>query len=213
MAGQVIKRGERNYLVRVFLGRDPDTGKRRYLNKTVKGTRKDAEQTLTALQRAKVTDTLTLPVKMSLNSLLDKWLETAVKPRVSERTYRDYEWKAGRYIRPKLGERLLNSVKPLDIQSLYADMLAAGLSPKTIRHCQNIIHNAYEQAMRWQLTGTNPAQHVDLPKKQHREMVAMTEQEVARFLAAAKGDALHVLFELMLGTGLRPKYNHKILLG
>ena len=204
MAGQIIKRNDRVYVVRIFLGRDPDTGKRQYLNKTVHGTKKQAEQTLTALLGAKDTGTLVEPVKISLNTLLDRWLETAVKPRVSERTHRDYTWKAGRYIRPAIGDRLLAHVKPYDLQSFYAGLLSRGLSPKTVRHCQNILHNAFEQAIRWQLALHNPAKHVDLPKQQHREMLAMDEKEAIRFLEAARADPLHALFALLLGTGLRP---------
>jgi hypothetical protein len=43
MPGQIIARGKRVWLVRVFLGRDPATGKRAYLNNTVHGSKKDAE--------------------------------------------------------------------------------------------------------------------------------------------------------------------------
>jgi hypothetical protein len=52
MAGQIIKRGDRKYLVRVHLGRD-DNGKRRYLNKTISGTKKAAEQWLNGALRDK----------------------------------------------------------------------------------------------------------------------------------------------------------------
>ncbi len=41
MAGQILKRGERNFIVRVFLGRDAN-GKRDYYNETVRGSKKDA---------------------------------------------------------------------------------------------------------------------------------------------------------------------------
>jgi hypothetical protein len=41
MAGQIIKRGDNTWLVRIFTGRDAQ-GKRRYLNKTVRGNKKDA---------------------------------------------------------------------------------------------------------------------------------------------------------------------------
>lgn len=44
MAGQIIKRGDNKFLVRVFLGRDDQTGKRNYFNKTIRGTKKDAQQ-------------------------------------------------------------------------------------------------------------------------------------------------------------------------
>jgi hypothetical protein len=42
MAGQIISRGERTHLVRLYVGRDPQTGKRKYEGHTVHGTKKDA---------------------------------------------------------------------------------------------------------------------------------------------------------------------------
>ena len=39
MAGQIIKRSEKIYLVRIFMGKDQRTGKRRYINKTIHGTK------------------------------------------------------------------------------------------------------------------------------------------------------------------------------
>ena len=46
MAGQIIKRGEKTWLVRIFMGRNGN-GKRRYLNKTIRGTKKKADAYLT----------------------------------------------------------------------------------------------------------------------------------------------------------------------
>lgn len=46
-AGQIIPRGEDTWLVRIFRGRD-EKGKRHYLNKTVKGKKKDAQDYLRA---------------------------------------------------------------------------------------------------------------------------------------------------------------------
>ncbi len=45
MAGQVIKKGKRKWLVRIFTGRDGN-GKRGYFNKPINGTKKDAEKYL-----------------------------------------------------------------------------------------------------------------------------------------------------------------------
>ena len=44
MAGQLLWRGDRTWMVRIFLGRDPLTGKRKYHNKTVHGSRRDAQR-------------------------------------------------------------------------------------------------------------------------------------------------------------------------
>lgn len=42
-AGQLIARGPRTWLVRVSLGRDRETGTRKYYNKTVRGSCREAQ--------------------------------------------------------------------------------------------------------------------------------------------------------------------------
>jgi hypothetical protein len=59
MAGQILQRDKRVFIVRVFLGRSG--GKRKYLNKTVHGSKKVAENTLTALLRERDLGTLVEP--------------------------------------------------------------------------------------------------------------------------------------------------------
>lgn len=48
--------------------------------------------------------------KVTLNEYLDRWLETAVKPRVREKTCQDYEGMLPRYIRPCLGARVVEAI-------------------------------------------------------------------------------------------------------
>ena len=71
-AGQIKRRGDRRWLVSVFLGRDPDTGKRRYQAKMIHGRKKDAERYLTETLRRRDLGTLLEPAKMSLNAYLDR---------------------------------------------------------------------------------------------------------------------------------------------
>ena len=83
--GQIKKRGDGRYLVRIFLGRDPDTGKRKYQSRTVRGTKRDAER-----YRAKVAAQLDQGVligsgRVTVGEYLDRWLEEAVEPSVSPR--------------------------------------------------------------------------------------------------------------------------------
>jgi hypothetical protein len=86
MAGQIIKRGDNRWLVRVFNGREAD-GKRRYFNKTIHGTKKDAQKWLTAALRDQDMGVFVEPASMPLTDYLDKWLLT-VKHRVRERNVR-----------------------------------------------------------------------------------------------------------------------------
>ena len=102
MTGQLIKRNENTWLVRIFLGRDAD-GKRKYFNKTIHGTKKDAQKFLTAKTREKDLGIFIEPGAMSLNECLDKWLEEIAKPRLRESTHNQYVWITKSYIRKKLG--------------------------------------------------------------------------------------------------------------
>lgn len=120
MAGQIIARGERVWLVRVFLGRDSSTGKGNYYNKTIHGNKKDAQKYLNSVLREKDLGTFVEPSAITLNEYLNQWLETTIN-RVTERTYTDYTELLNRYIRPIIGNKRLSDIQPLDIQNIYSE--------------------------------------------------------------------------------------------
>ena len=62
MAGQIIPKGKRKYLVRVFRGRNAH-GKREYASRLVHGGKRDAQDALTDLLKEKSTGTLTVKAK------------------------------------------------------------------------------------------------------------------------------------------------------
>ena len=105
MAGQVIARGKGQWAVRVFLGRT--AGRRRYLNKTVHGPKKAAEQVLTSTLRDSDTGQLVEPNRITVDAYLTSWLDTAAKARVRTRTFTGYAAIAKCYLRPTLGTFLL----------------------------------------------------------------------------------------------------------
>jgi len=45
--GQIIARGDRSWLIRVYLGRDLETKKRNYHNRTIRGSMREAQAYLT----------------------------------------------------------------------------------------------------------------------------------------------------------------------
>ena len=74
MAGQLIKRGDRKWLVRIYMGRDPQTGKRQYFSRTVNGNKKDAERYLSAALRDRDLGIFAEPSKVALTELFDDLL-------------------------------------------------------------------------------------------------------------------------------------------
>lgn len=204
MAGYIRQRGKGKWLVRIFMGRDV-TGKRRYLNNTIHGKKKDAiafvSKTLTQIS----TGTFVEPSALTIDEYLDKWLEAAARPRLSERTFADYSEVLNRYVRPKLGNKRLSQLQPLEIQELYSEMQERELSAGTVRGTHVILSSALKQAVRWRMLLVNPGQSVELPKRTRREMKALSPGEAIAFLEAAKEDPHGLVFAFGLVTGMRPE--------
>jgi integrase len=204
MAGQIIKRGEKTWIVRIFQGRD-ENGKRRYVNKTIHGTKKSAEKYLTAKLRDKDLGINIEPASESLDKYLDKWLQTSVKPRVRSRTYDDYAALLTRYVREPLGAMKLADLRPVDIQKVYQLMQERKLSPRVVRYTHAVLSSALKQAVKWDMLHRNPASAVDLPRMVRKEMRAMSPVEASRFLESVKGTRHYALFNFALTTGMRPQ--------
>lgn len=205
MAGQLIRRGERTWLVRILLGYDPKTGKRQILNKTIKGTKKDAQHYLNAALRDKDLGTLTATVRLTFDQFLNQWIATAAGPRVRERTLSDYVEKIDRYIRPALGGLQISNIRPLDIQMFYKSLTDQGLSPRTVRYVHAIVRSSLRHAVNLRVLPQNPAEVVQLPRILRKEMKALSREQAGRFLMAAKEDPCGIIFAVALTTGMRPE--------
>ena len=193
------------WLVRVFLGRDSQTGKRRYHNKTIRGSKKDAQKYLIGVLREIDLGTFVEPSPMCLSEYLDNWLAVAAKPRLSEQSHSDYVYLLKQYVRPNIGGLKLMDIKPLDIQSLYTKLSDKGLSPRTVRYIHVLLTSAFKQAIRWRLLAQNPAAYAELPKMVRKEMQALSPEESARFLRAASDHPYNLIFMFALVTGMRPE--------
>lgn len=203
MAGQIIKRGDDTWLVRIFTGRDAQ-GNRRYLNKTIKGKKKDAENYLSKTLTEISSGTFVEASPITVESYLQKWLTTAARPRLRDNTYREYSGLIDRYIKPVLGEKRLSDVRPLDVQAFYSSLSERRLSPRTIRFTHSVLASAFKQAVRWRMLAHNPCEAVELPRRAGKEMQSLTPAEAAEFLKEAANDRWFALFVLALATGLRP---------
>lgn len=200
--GQIIKRAGA-YLVRVPLGRGSD-GRRAYYNKTVHGTRKDAERHLTEKLRELDTGSFVGVVRQTLLDFGTEWLAEVATPRLSRKTQADYRSLFARHIAPALGHRRLSALHSAEIQKFYNELKATGLSARTVRYVHSVLHGILDHAVRVRLLHQNPTLHVSLPKVQAKEMRVLSRDEVKTFLRAARQDRYAALWELLLATGMRP---------
>src|SRR5437016_475888 len=71
MPGTIRKRGAQTWELRIELGRDPTTGKRRFRYKYMRGTKKAAEQALTEILHKRDTGIDIVPGKITVGEYME----------------------------------------------------------------------------------------------------------------------------------------------
>jgi integrase len=204
--GQLVKRGENKWLVRVPKGRGVN-GTRKYLNRTIHGTKKDAQRELTRLLRDRDTGVLMEPTRQLLGDFLQEWLDTTAKARVREVTHRSYTaWLKRTVLKSDLAPRRLSSVTAADLQGFLNGLTEEGYSPRSVAYVRAILRTALEQAVRWNKMVRNPAAKgmLTLPRQRRHEMRALGPEQAQTFLREAEVDEWFALWTLLITTGARP---------
>ena len=160
---------------------------------------------MTAVRREMDLGTFVEPAAISVDEYLDRWLRDAARPRVSRRTADGYADLLARYLRPAIGHKRLDKLQPLDIQKVYGEMQARGLSARMVRHTHSALHNALKQAVKWGLLARNPSDFVELPKVPHKERRVLSPEEAQSFLETAEVMPHGLIFEFALLSGMRPE--------
>ena len=210
MRGHIEKRGKNSYSIAISLGKDITTGKYKYQWVSVKGTKKDAEKRLAELLHQLDNGTFMKPGKTALGEFLERWLKEYAWSNLAPRTAEGYQSIIHRHLIPSLGNIPLTQLKPEHLQRYYSEKLAGGrcdgkgaLNPTTVSHHHTCLHRALKMALKWGLISRNPADAVTPPRPQRSEIHTMTEDDITRFLEAAKATPYYVLFYEALFTGMR----------
>jgi integrase len=202
--GQIVRRGRRRWLVRVFLGRDRQTKKRRYHNRTIRGPARRAQEYLTKVLRERDMGCGLEGAEITLDAFLTRWLDNAAKPKLRDKSYQSYESLLRRYVRSVLGGRILSAITPLDVQDAYQKMIDRGLSARTVRYTHSVFRSAMRQAIRWRLLLQDPTDGTQLPRLGRREVRVLTAEQCRIFLSAALKTHYGPVFAVALTTGMRP---------
>ena len=203
MPGHITKRGKGSWAVVVDLGRDPTTGKRKQLWRSVKGSKREAEALLVHLLAQRENGIDTPPGRITVAEYLQQWLSVYAQPNTAPKTFRRYEQIVRVHLLPVIGGTPLAKLRPLHIQEVYTQVLEKGVSARTALHCHRVLREALQHALKWQLIPRNPADAVQPPRPQRYEIAAMGPDEVKRLLAAADETRYGDLIHLAAMTGLR----------
>lgn len=205
--GQIINRnGVRT--VRVYLGKDAN-GKRIYVNRTVKTGAKAADSVLDGLLDAVSGGNPTVkPTRMTVNALLDEWLQLHVKENCRERTYDYYVWMLDAYVRPRLGKMMATLLSHTEIEANYSYLRHARkkkIGSQACRTANALLSSAYNWGVKTKRLSMNPCAHVTLPPLNRKKRRALPAEQLSRFLQAAKQDRWYVILSLALESGFRPE--------
>jgi integrase len=190
--------------LRVDLGADPMTGKRKQLSRTFHGPARAADQALRDLldeQAPSRSD----GVGATFGQLLDQWLEECERMELSPTTLRNYRAQIQRTIRPSLSKVTLTRLTAKNLDALYGAMKDAGKSPKTIRNHHAVISAALHQGVRWGWVRTNVAEMAKPPRVAHTRVKAPSLDVVRDVIEAAerRDPRLAPLLMLAALTGMR----------
>ena len=129
MPGHITKRGKSSWAVVIDLGRDPVTGKRKQLWRSVKGTRRDAEAILVQLLHQRENGIDAPPGRLTVAEYLQRWLSVYAQPNTAPKTFRRYEQIVRVHLLPVIGGTPLTKLRPLHIQEVYTQVLRAAHTP------------------------------------------------------------------------------------
>jgi integrase len=202
--GTKRKRSEGVWELRVYLGRDPETGSPRQISKTFRGGSREADSALRDLVH-KYGEGSPDGFGATFGQLLDKWLEECERMELSPTTIRTYKAQIKQTIRPQLGKTVLNRLTPKQLDDLYGAMKDRGLSPKTIRNYHATISSALHQGVRWGWVKGNVAEKARAPRVSQRRVKAPSVESVRAVIEAAeeRDPRLAPLLMLAALTGMR----------
>jgi integrase len=209
MTGSMRERGEGSWQLRVYVGRDPKSGRKRYTERTFHGGQRQAGRALAALALEVEHLTPRTASEGTMEALLQQWLAHASRS-YSPKTVDTTLGYLRKPIIPALGALQASRITTADLDRLYRTLLENGGSngpyaPATIRRIHGIIRRALTQGVKWGWMSSNPAIEASPPRVRTRDIMPPTPDELLRLLRLAESSApeLATFIALAASTGAR----------
>jgi integrase len=189
MQGFMRQRG-RSWELRVYLGRDAVTAKKRWATKTVRGGKREAQSALAAMVAEADRGGL-VTTSATVGDLLERWFEHAAAD-FSPKTVLETRGFLDRNLLPAFGAVRLSKLRTDDLDRFYRQLRINGarsgqpLAPATIRRIHGILRRALSQGVRWGWLGSNPASEASPPRVDASEISPPAPNDVARLFALAE---------------------------
>ena len=204
--GNIVERKRKNgkihYEITVEGERDLLTGKRNRVYKTVKTSRKEANAIMHQMMVDMDRGIAMRKLPKKISEWIDEWLEMYL-PNIEETTKVGYKTKINCYVKPALGDIYLQSLRAEHVQKMVNDMLARGLSAKSIRETYNNINASMKKALQLRMIPYNPCEGVVLPKLKRYKAKVYDMKMIHKVLDVAEGTDMYLPILLCTMVGLR----------
>jgi integrase len=207
MKGFLVKKKDRYYYAVIEEGVDPATGKRRRHYHAAGAVKRDAERLLTSLVRKVHDGEYVQPDRLTFGEYLATWWLPSQETQLKSSTFASYRAVIEKHVIPRLGAIGLQQLTPEHLDRFYANRLASGLSPKTVRNLHVVIRKSLGAAARKGSVSRNVATLADPPKLSRNAKPAeqrfWTADELRQFLDANQDHRHWAAWFLAAFTGLR----------
>ena len=149
------------------------------------------------------------PKNLTVGSMLELWLSDVLPGTVSAVTEGQYRQVVRLYVGPRLGQRKLSELSPLDVTRMLRDMeqptatCRMATAPNTRRLARSVLRRALRWAEIEGLVNRNVAGLANPVKVVQPEGRTMTPEQARMFLDHVRGDRLEALYVVALSLGLR----------
>ena len=211
VSGSMRKRENANgksWQITVELPRDPITGKRNRVYRTVNGTKKEAEHEMRKLITEIEKGVYIPDNNITISEWMKTWLDVYIIPNVSPTTLSGYEGMIRRYINPLIGHIPVQSLTTIAVQAWVNSLKVSPssgkeMSAKTIKHCYHVLKGSMDKAVLAEIINRSPCTGVMLPKGKKKPAVVYCESDIRKLIQAAKGTEMELIIDLELCMGMR----------
>jgi integrase len=204
VAGSIRQTGPDRWQVRVSAGRDPLSGRYRYVHRTVQGGKRDAQRAATELA-TEVQHGRRPAERGTVADLLEKWMAHLEVQGRAQSTLIRYRSAIDVRIVPALGWIEVTKLNAADLDTFYAALIKQGLHPLSVRKCHAVLSAALHQAEKWGWIDRNPIVRASPPPARSKEIVPPTIDELRQLVVECEklNPDLARLFTVAATTGCR----------
>jgi integrase len=199
--GSIKKSPSGNWELRYYVA--DQSGNRKRVSTTVKGSKKNAQAKLREVLSAVDNGSYVDKSQETVTQFADRWMHTYVATNCTLRTAKGYQGNVDRYILPAIGRVAVQNLTTGQIQSIYAAMLARGLSRTTVLHVHRVLKQILGYAVKCGVISKNAADGATPPKRAKKQSAMWDVPTIHQFLEGSQDSRYGPIFKFALTTGMR----------